>query len=226
MYTGEVVKVCVYICLLGVLAVSCGASDGGQLSTEEEWEEMFRNKVNERKRMTRDVTSDMEIEIQDVQEYYRHVFETFNNRVAIQDNGQDEEAPIPGRYLVLFKEEQNDNKLDSVIAVLESVNAESHGKVAAKDIEPLRHIGKGFTASLGQTAVEAVSIAHTHTHMLILTPHSHSVYTTSHTHTHTYTHTHYDVICCTILCFNFNTTHTASLSRATLGSLLSSSIPL
>lgn len=154
MYTQKVVKVCVYICLLGTLV---GGSDRNKFSSEEQWEQMFRDKINEHKRTARDATSDMEVEIQDVQRYYRRVFKIFSDRIAIQDHGQDEEAPIPGRYLVMLKEDSSDDNLDRVVSVLQLVNTESQGKVAAKDIEPLRHIGKGFTASLGRTAVEAVS---------------------------------------------------------------------
>ena len=159
-------KTCVCISLLGALLRGSGASDAGKISTEEEWEAMFREKANEHmhRRTARDVTSDMEVEIQDVQQYYRQVFKTFDDITAIQGHGQgqeDQEVRVPGRYLVLLKEDASDDKLDHLISILQSVNAENNGRIAARDIEPLRHIGKGFTASLGNTAVEAVC-PHTH----------------------------------------------------------------
>ena len=65
--------------------------------------------------------------------------------------------PIKGRYIVMFQSGADDYVLDRTIAVMERANQQSNRKIRATDMHPLRHVGKGFTATLNAKAVELVS---------------------------------------------------------------------
>lgn len=66
--------------------------------------------------------------------------------------------PIKGRYIVLFQSGADDYTLDRTIAVMQRANLASNMKIRATDMSPLRYIGKAFTATLNQKAVELVSV--------------------------------------------------------------------
>ena len=66
--------------------------------------------------------------------------------------------PIPGRYMVLFQEGTDDEMLDKTMAVMEQASVASDRRVRATDMVALRHIGKGFTATLNRKAVQLVSM--------------------------------------------------------------------
>ena len=69
--------------------------------------------------------------------------------------------PIRGRYIVLFQSsDADDYLLDRTIAILQKAHLESKGRIRASDMHPLRHVGKGFTATLNSKAVELVSSCH------------------------------------------------------------------
>ena len=67
--------------------------------------------------------------------------------------------PIRGRYLVMFQTDDSDDYLlDRTMKVLEKANHESRGRVRASDMHPLRHVGKGFTATLNSKALGLVCV--------------------------------------------------------------------
>ena len=67
--------------------------------------------------------------------------------------------PIRGRYLVMFQTDDSDDYLlDRTMKVLEKANYESRGRVRASDMHPLRHVGKGFTATLNSKALGLVCV--------------------------------------------------------------------
>ena len=65
--------------------------------------------------------------------------------------------PIKGRYIVMFKQGANDYVLDRTVAILEKANADSDQRVRATDFSKLRHVGKGFIATLNSKTVDLVS---------------------------------------------------------------------
>lgn len=66
--------------------------------------------------------------------------------------------PIKGRYIVMFQSGADDYVLDHTIAVMQRASQQSNRKIRATDMHPLRHVGKGFTATLNAKAVELVSV--------------------------------------------------------------------
>lgn len=65
--------------------------------------------------------------------------------------------PIKGRYMVMFKPEANDYVLDRTVEILRKANKDSNQRVRATDISTLRHVGKGFIATMNGKTVELVS---------------------------------------------------------------------
>jgi len=123
--------------------------------------------------------------IVNVQEYYRTAFsegwdepkgekekyDLLNSLEAIiqeddryRDSIRDQSAsqfgvhskPIKGRYLVMFQSNAGDYVLDKTIAILQRAHRSSRGRIRASDMHPLRHVGKGFAATLNYKAVKLV----------------------------------------------------------------------
>ncbi len=122
--------------------------------------------------------------IVDIQDYYRSVFsegweepqgekekyELLNSLEAIiqqEDSGravaQDavrlgaHSKPIKGRYIVMFQSDAaGDYLLDRTMAIMQRAHRQSQGRIRASDMHALRHVGKGFTATLNSKAVELV----------------------------------------------------------------------
>lgn len=73
-------------------------------------------------------------------------------------NAEPVSKPVPGRYMVMLQSDTDDRTLDRVMAVMEEATQTSGGKVRATHMTPLRHVGKGLTATLNSQAVELVSV--------------------------------------------------------------------
>ena len=65
--------------------------------------------------------------------------------------------PIKGRHIVMFQSGANDYVLDRTIEILKKANLDSDQRVRATDFSTLRHIGKGFIATLNGKTVDLVS---------------------------------------------------------------------
>ena len=65
--------------------------------------------------------------------------------------------PINGRYIVMFQSGADNYVLDRTINVMKRANEQSNQKIRATDMHPLRHVGKGFIATLNDEAVNLVS---------------------------------------------------------------------
>lgn len=65
--------------------------------------------------------------------------------------------PIRGRYMVMLEPNADDYILDRTIEVLTKANKDSEQRVRASDIHTLRHVGKGFVATLNSKTVNLVS---------------------------------------------------------------------
>lgn len=76
---------------------------------------------------------------------------------SIQNSGP-MTKPVPGRYIVLLQSGTDDQMLDSVMAVMQGASRISGGKIRATHMTPLRHAGKGLTATLNKKAVDLVSV--------------------------------------------------------------------
>lgn len=118
----------------------------------------------------------------DVQQYYRQIFEEgwdepgpeqpstkllhADGRVLTneqQQAGTNRVAhsklrkKIPGRYIVIFLEAADNDVVDHTIVKLQQLHWNSNQQVRAADFSPLRHVRKGFIATLNSRAVELVS---------------------------------------------------------------------
>ena len=125
----------------------------------EEWRQIVKESIEE-SRQRRSVYYD-DVSIVSIQEYYREVFDSMNSDVSFQqsgDAGPDKERPIKGRYIVLLQDYVNDQHLDDTIEILEKFQGEGENHLVAKHIEPLRHVGKGFTATLSPAVANIVSV--------------------------------------------------------------------
>lgn len=50
-----------------------------------------------------------------------------------------------------------DYLLDRTMAIMQKAHRQSKGRIRASDMHPLRHVGKGFTATLNSKAVELMA---------------------------------------------------------------------
>ena len=130
--------------------------------------------------------------IVNVQDYYRSVFsegweepkgekEQYDLLYSLEAIIQDEDRgnsestslgvhskPIKGRYLVMFQSKADDYVLDKTMAILQKAHRSSRGRIRASDLHPLRHVGKGFAATLNYKAVKLVGLlgwVHRHCHV-------------------------------------------------------------
>lgn len=63
---------------------------------------------------------------------------------------------IKGRYIVLFDPATDDYVLDRTVEILQKANQDSNQRLRATDITKVRHVGKGFTATLNSKTVQLV----------------------------------------------------------------------
>lgn len=94
-----------------------------------------------------------------------NVYSNGRNAASIQESAMEalqlgvHTKPIRGRYMVLFQSSgADDYLLDRTMKILERAHRESRGRVRASDMHPIRHIGKGFTATLNSKALELVRV--------------------------------------------------------------------
>lgn len=64
--------------------------------------------------------------------------------------------PIRGRYIVMFESDASDYVLDRTIEILERANVESGRRIRATDFSPIRHLRKGFVATMNAKTVGLV----------------------------------------------------------------------
>lgn len=64
--------------------------------------------------------------------------------------------PIRGRYIVMFEADASDYVLDRTIEILERANVESKRRIRTTDISPIRHLRKGFVATMNAKTVGLV----------------------------------------------------------------------
>ena len=64
--------------------------------------------------------------------------------------------PIRGRYIVMFQADTSDYVLDRTIEILERANLESERRFRATDITPIRHLRKGFVATMNARTLHLV----------------------------------------------------------------------
>ena len=109
-----------------------------------------------------------EPEIANVQNYYKNVLltedweeEAAHSHVAsAQVSKRDQQKAIPGRYIVMFAPETTDRHLDRTMELLSYADEKSRRNrwdLRAADFGPIRHVGKGFTATLSSNVVRIVS---------------------------------------------------------------------
>lgn len=90
---------------------------------------------------------------------------TSSERIQIQEETarlNTYQKRIQGRYIVLFHPATDDYVLDRTVEILQKANRESNQRLRATDISTLRHIRKGFTATLNSKTVQLVGL-HIHT---------------------------------------------------------------
>ena len=105
--------------------------------------------------------------IQDVQRYYREVFEGEEGwyNPALESSANLERRPqhykrrekkIKSRYIVSFAQTSKDEDLDRLVRTIKRVTAKSKLRLRADHIEIFRRAGRGFTATLNSKMVELV----------------------------------------------------------------------
>ncbi len=65
--------------------------------------------------------------------------------------------PIPGRFIVMLQDTADDHNLDQTMSVLEKAHRVSGKKIRFSDMQALRFVGKGFTATMNSLALSLVS---------------------------------------------------------------------
>lgn len=126
-------------------------------TTHEEWIKMVQETVEE----LRTSRSLPDVHIEDLSDYYRQAFEQLNDEVSIQvmygNRQYSSEKILHERYIVFLQNDVTDDRLDHIISVLQKAQRDSNEAFVADHIKPFRHIGKGFTATLGAKVVKIVS---------------------------------------------------------------------
>lgn len=126
-------------------------------TTHEEWIKMVQETVEE----LRTSRSLPDVHIEDLSDYYRQAFEQLNDEVSIQvmygNRQYSSEKILHERYIVFLQNDVSDDRLDHIISVLQKAQRDSNEAFVADHIKPFRHIGKGFTATLGAKVVKIVS---------------------------------------------------------------------
>ena len=127
-------------------------------ATHEDWVNMVQETVQE----LRTSRSLPDVHIEDLSEYYRQAFEELNDEVSIQvmygNHQYSSEKILHERYIVFLQNDVSDDRLDHIVNVLRKAQRNSNQAFVADHIKPFRHIGKGFTATLGARVVKIVSI--------------------------------------------------------------------
>ena len=75
--------------------------------------------------------------------------------------GDDEDglqARIPARYMVMFQDRATRGHLTRTVVLMEEVTRTSGRKIRATDFTIYQHVANGFTATLNNAALDAVSI--------------------------------------------------------------------
>ena len=149
-------------------------------SSHSHWEHLVRKTTRLALHNSANLQDDDTAHILDVQDYYRtQLSQGWDNhaspedRATIQGNlatiqslsppatehgSSSHTKPIKGRYIVMLQSGTDDSTLDKTMAMLRKANRLSKERVRATDMSPLRHVGKGFTATLNKKAVELVSV--------------------------------------------------------------------
>ena len=65
---------------------------------------------------------------------------------------------IPARYMVMFQSRATEDQLTRTVVLLEEVTRTSGRRIRATDITVYEHAAKGFTVTLNNAALDAVSI--------------------------------------------------------------------
>lgn len=164
------------LCLIAVLLLAVTATAVKKVRREvaashEHWETMVRRSVTNWPTHRRRYPLDYEPEIPNMQEYYRSVLQddywtdtadekSYRYQASTQVTRQDKQKAIRGRYIVMFTAGASDHHLDRTVAILRQADQKSRRNkwdLRAADFTAIRHVGKGFSATLSANIVRIVS---------------------------------------------------------------------
>lgn len=135
-------------------------------SSHEEWVQLVRREVDRLHRLPRSVyeeeDEDPALRITDLKAHYREAFDQVKNMASSQDRETTREMFVNGRYIVFMADYTSDRDLSKVMKVLRVYSRkDTSGRFVANHMSPIRHVGKGFTATLSSSVVNVVRI-HVH----------------------------------------------------------------
>lgn len=130
--------------------------------TVEEWEAMFESEVR-RTRESRSIpVEDDAAYIYDLRDHYTAAFQSINDVATAEEafnpvhGEKTREEKVKGRFIVFMTDDSDDGHLNRLVRSLTKANRESNGHYIAKHIKKIRHIGKGFSATLSANVVHMV----------------------------------------------------------------------
>ena len=88
-------------------------------------------------------------------------FNTKPLHVAPTRDDSDLQMKIPARYMVMFQSRATKDHLRRTVAVMQEVTQTSRRKIRATDFTTYEHVAKGFTVTLNNAGLLAVSALHT-----------------------------------------------------------------
>ena len=166
-------RFCLCLIVLSALSLSSAVSlerDSRDVAdSHDHWEHIVRRSVENWPVHRKRYPVEYEPEIVNVQSYYKNVLLTedwdsedyaTHDTASTQVLKRDQQKAIPGRYIVMFSPEARDHHLDRTMELLRYADEKSRRNrwdLRAADFDPIRHVGKGFTATLSSNVVRIVS---------------------------------------------------------------------
>ena len=165
-----------YLCLIVLSALSLSSAVSLErdrrdvADSHDHWEHIVRRSVENWPVHRKRYPVEYEPEIVNLQSYYKNVLlnegweeeaaHSHHETASTQVLKRDQQKAIPGRYIVMFTPEAGDHHLDRTMELLRYADEKSRRNqwdLRAADFDPIRHVGKGFTATLSSNVVRIVS---------------------------------------------------------------------